>query len=110
MDVIEKKRSLEQSREILQQRLERVAVHTRCRVEPLPQDFAEQAVALENDELMVSLDDDIENRLVSIKRALQRIQMGLYTSCANCGNEIPDERLNAIPDTHLCFPCANKQD
>lgn len=26
--------------------------------------------------------------------------------CARCGNEIPAERLEALPDTRVCVPCS----
>ena len=109
MDLEERKKYLQKTRVILEERLERVARHTRRRPEPIPQDFAEQATALENDELMATLDDDLVDKLAMINRALARIQSGEYTMCAHCGEEIAEERLLAIPDTQLCYPCADKR-
>ena len=46
-------------REELQARQERVSRHTSHREYPLQQDFAEQAVELENGETLVSLDHEL---------------------------------------------------
>ena len=28
--------------------------------------------------------------------------------CARCGNEIPGERIEALPDTEVCVRCSNE--
>lgn len=38
--------------------------------------------------------------------ALERIRLGRFGRCENCGEPIPIERLNAVPYTHYCAPCA----
>lgn len=38
-------------------------------------------------------------------RALDRIATDRYGTCASCGDPIPFERLEAIPDTELCVAC-----
>lgn len=40
--------------------------------------------------------------------ALQRIEAGTYGVCEACGQEIPRERLDAIPYTRFCASCAEK--
>ncbi|HEX2294596.1 MAG TPA: TraR/DksA C4-type zinc finger protein [Actinomycetota bacterium] len=37
--------------------------------------------------------------------ALDRIDAGTFGRCERCGNEIPDERLEAIPTATLCVAC-----
>lgn len=88
-------------------RQERVARHTRHREEPLPQDFAEQAIELENGETLVALDQELTRELRKIDHALARIESGDYFQCESCGQPIGEERLIALPYSVLCIDCAN---
>lgn len=101
---------LETRRTELLDRQERISKHTRHRDEPLPADFAEQAVELENGETMVALDQEVGDELVRIDKALQRIEAGTYFDCESCGEPIGAARLEAIADTTLCIDCANAAD
>lgn len=98
---------LEARRIEVAERHERVSRHTRHREEPLPADFAEQAVELENGETLIALDQELAAELVKIDHALTRIESGDYAYCESCGEEIGDERLEAVPVTVLCIDCAN---
>ena len=40
--------------------------------------------------------------------ALERLDRGTYGRCENCGQGIAPERLDAIPYTPFCAPCATK--
>jgi RNA polymerase-binding transcription factor DksA len=40
-----------------------------------------------------------------IDRALAMIEAGTYGRCERCGNEIPEERLQAVPYATLCLDC-----
>lgn len=43
--------------------------------------------------------------VVEIDRALQKIEDGTYGVCENCGQTIPDARLEALPYAALCVNC-----
>jgi DnaK suppressor protein len=45
-----------------------------------------------------------------VAAALARIDDGSYGRCVDCGNEIPDPRLEARPTTVRCVPCQSKRD
>ena len=92
----------------LLERHNRITRKTRHRDEPLPQDFAEQAIELENQELLEALDVEVAEELRQITRALHRIESGEYASCTSCGISIPDKRLEALPTTSLCVDCATE--
>lgn len=54
-----------------------------------------------------------ENKfLIYIDEALDRIENGTYGICIGCHQEIPKERLEAVPHTQKCVPCklAEKQE
>lgn len=43
--------------------------------------------------------------LEEIDEALERLESGEYGSCETCGLEIPDARLEVLPDARLCLKC-----
>lgn len=97
---------LQRRQEELVERRERIARHTRHRDEPLPPDFAEQAVELENGETLVALDREVNMELREIERALRRIEDGTFGECTECGEAIAEPRLDALPYTSMCIDCA----
>lgn len=107
MDLSEFKSVLQRRREELAQRRERIERHTRHREEPLPPDFAEQAVELENGETLVALDREVNAEIREIDRALRRIEDGSFGECTECGEPVNEARLKALPYTSLCIDCAN---
>ena len=108
LDIAGAKQSLLTRKEELSARQERVSRHTRHRETPLPQDFAEQAVELENGETLVALDQELAQELQKIDRALERIEAGNYLSCESCGEDIGEERLKALPTSVQCIDCASE--
>jgi len=72
---------------------------------PLEQDFAEQAVQRQGEEVAYGLDQSARIELIQIKKAIERIENGEYGICANCGEQIPGERLAAVPFTNFCKDC-----
>ncbi len=106
MDLNKIKHQLEGLRAELLDKQNRLARHTRHREEPLPQDFAEQAVELENQEVMEALDREVTDELRKVARALQRVDAEEYLYCSICGEEIPVGRLKALPTTDRCVACA----
>ena len=94
-------------RDRMLERVRRLDDNVHHREEPLPQDFAEQAVELENQEVLEALDDDARAELRQIQRALGRIEDGSYGSCARCGTDINPDRLAALPMATECIGCAS---
>lgn len=76
-------------------------------VEPLEADFAEQANQLEDLETDEALDAAHVKEARAIRAALDRIADGSYGTCANCGAEIPQARLQAQPTAARCIACAS---
>ncbi len=107
MNADDLKQTLVERKAELSERQERVARHTRHREEPLPPDFAEQAVELENAETLVALDREMSQELRQIDHALRRIESDHYLNCEQCGEPIAEGRLKALPYATLCIRCAN---
>jgi DnaK suppressor protein len=60
-------------------------------------------------ELDEGLEEGALRRLREVEEALARIDEGTYGTCAACGREIPQERLEALPWATLCIDDARKQ-
>ena len=49
-----------------------------------------------------------EQVLAHIAAALERIDQGTFGRCEECGAEIPETRLRALPYARYCVECARK--
>jgi DnaK suppressor protein len=49
--------------------------------------------------------EQLEEQLENVDKAIQRVQDGTYGICQTCGQEIPEERLEAIPNATKCVQC-----
>ncbi|MGR8947990.1 MAG: TraR/DksA family transcriptional regulator [Gammaproteobacteria bacterium] len=100
------KSQLDEQRQRLTELLERTGKHLYRRDEPYSADFAEQAVEVENNQVVEALDDNAKTELDEIKAALERIENGTFGACLKCGDEILEARLDLIPYARFCTSCA----
>jgi DnaK suppressor protein len=76
---------------------------------PPPGDELDAARALSDVETHASLIERAEARLRAIDFAFNLIEQGRYGICAVCGEEIPLERLKALPFATYCVDCQQKR-
>ena len=69
----------------------------------------EEAVDLEETDVEQAILDNERALLAEVQQALARIENGTYGICINCGQPIPDKRLEAIPWASLCVTCEQEQ-
>ena len=69
-------------------------------------DLADQAIELQDDEVLEGLGHAGEREIQLLGRALVRIENGTYGICKTCGEEIAIARLDAVPYAVLCRNCA----
>lgn len=50
-----------------------------------------------------------QRRLYRARRALERIDKGTYGTCVECGQEIPEGRLDIMPEAPYCVRCAARK-
>jgi RNA polymerase-binding protein DksA len=67
------------------------------------QHIADHATDTFERELDESLEENADNVIREIDRALTKIDEGTYGTCDVCGREIPEERLAAVPYATLCI-------
>ena len=68
----------------------------------------EEAVDLEETDVEQAILDNEKTLLVEVQQALARIENGTYGICSNCGQPIPEKRLEAIPWATLCVTCESR--
>lgn len=76
---------------------------------PPPGDELDAARALSDVETHASLIERAEERLRSIDLASNLLEQGRYGICAMCGEEIPLERLRAVPFATYCIDCQKER-
>jgi len=69
-------------------------------------DSAEQAQERENDEVVDAIGNETAQTIRDLQAALLRIDDDAYGVCENCGEDISDGRLTAIPEATRCVNCA----
>ncbi len=52
----------------------------------------------------------MDQRLFELSRALSRMEGKNYGTCADCGDDIPIPRLQAVPDTMYCIGCMRSRE
>lgn len=92
--------------EELDERLGKITDDVRHVDQPLAQDFSEQAVETENDQVLDELGNVTRGEVEKIKQAISRIDSGSYGICLLCGEPIKKERLAALPYAANCINCA----
>lgn len=67
-----------------------------------PVDFSDEPSQEDLDFALVEMQAQM---LANITAALSRLQAGDYGTCNGCGEEIPENRLRALPFANKCLPC-----
>jgi DnaK suppressor protein len=57
----------------------------------------------------IGVGSSFEERLERVERALEKLDEGSYGTCDVCGTQIPQPRLQAMPESVLCVTCAGAQ-
>jgi DnaK suppressor protein len=72
--------------------------------------LADTATVTLDREIDYTLEENSENVLKEIDRALAKIEAGTFGICENCGQPIAEERLRAIPYATQCIDCKRREE
>jgi RNA polymerase-binding protein DksA len=61
-------------------------------------------------EVDISIENTTSGMLHAIDAALGRIEDGSYGRCSRCGQQIAEDRLEAVPYATLCIDCKRKEE
>jgi DnaK suppressor protein len=101
---------LNEYRNMLLGMVERTEDYGREADRDVSQDPADKASNSYTKELLFSQSTSERNTLKLIEEALARIQDGSYGECLNCGEDIQQKRLDAIPWAPYCIKCQELQE
>lgn len=73
-------------------------------------DTGDQALMDLERELGISLSEMRNRKRQLIDEALVRVEDGSYGLCADCGIEISERRLEAVPFAKLCVDCQSREE
>ncbi len=73
-----------------------------------PKDLADQAIDLEDDEVLEGIGAAAQKEIALLNAALERIKDQSYGDCLSCGDPISEARLTAVLYAPLCTTCANR--
>jgi DnaK suppressor protein len=76
----------------------------------MPTDAAELGSDSADQDLTLSLLGSEKEALSQIGAALKRIEDGSFGQCEECGMNIPEPRLDAVPYAALCVRCASQRE
>jgi DnaK suppressor protein len=68
-----------------------------------PEDSHAQMISAKD--LEFALGEQERAELAAVQAALQRIASGVYGQCVDCGQRIPQARLQASPEVARCIRC-----
>jgi DnaK suppressor protein len=69
-------------------------------------EMVEQAQEMDDADRLAALSDADLRRVAAIDEALDRITQRSYGVCESCGEDIPVDRLRALPEATMCADCA----
>lgn len=75
--------------------------------QPLDDDFAEQAIEREDDEVLDGVERAALADIALTQQALARLSAGTYGRCVACGEAIDPARLDVMPAAALCIRCSS---
>lgn len=71
-------------------------------------DMAKAAQGIDLQERSATLRRIIGEELGKLHLALRQMERGEYGRCRECGQPIPEERLEVLPHATLCVPCQSR--
>jgi RNA polymerase-binding transcription factor DksA len=75
-----------------------------------PQDPADAGANLSESERFEAVLAAARRQRSDVLAALQRIDLGIYGTCVDCGRLVPEGRLEAKPEAARCVSCQGKLD
>ena len=110
-----KKKDVSLFRTLLNQRIDELRSEAGKTVETMDADEnfpdpSDRATMESNRNSILRIRDRERKLIFKIQEALQRLDLGEYGLCEECGEEIGIERLKARPVTTLCIECKSNQE
>ena len=106
----EMKQKLIAERERVLESYQRTTQHTLAELDDTTQDAGDLASTSHDRAVLYRLQESDAKRLKQIEDVLSRMEEDGYGICEECGDEVSDARLEAIPWATLCLNCQEEAD
>ncbi|MFZ2842509.1 TraR/DksA C4-type zinc finger protein [Psychrobacter sp.] len=97
------KESLLQLKEEYETRISKIEDHIQNPQDDLNEHWEDQAISYRQNDMRRNLMVEARQSLVHVENALSHIENGTYGECEVCGEQIQQQRLEAIPYATLCM-------
>ena len=97
------KQELLKLKEEYETRINKIEDHIQNPQDDLNEHWEDQAIAYRQNDMRRNLMVEARQSLVHVENALSHIENGTYGECEVCGEQIQQQRLEAIPYATLCM-------
>ena len=84
-------------------RIDKIEDHIQHPQDSLNEHWDDQAISIRENDMRKNLLLEAQQGLNYVNNALSRIENGTYGECVECGEDIDEKRLEAVPYATLCM-------
>jgi RNA polymerase-binding transcription factor DksA len=103
IDLDRAEQNLLKLKEEYETRIDKIDDHTQNPQDDLNDHWEDQAISYRQNDMRQSLKQEARQSLIYVENALSRIENGTYGECEVCGEQIEEQRLEALPYATLCM-------
>lgn len=97
------KQSLLTLKEEYETRIDKIEDHIQNPQDDLNEHWEDQAISYRQNDMRKNLREEARQNLIYVENALSRVENGTYGECEVCGEQIEEQRLEALPYATLCM-------
>lgn len=103
IDLDTAKQNLLKLKDEYESRIDKIEDHIQNPQDDLNEHWEDQAISYRQNDMRKNLMGEARESLVYVDNALSRIENGTYGECEVCGEQIEEQRLEALPYATLCM-------
>lgn len=103
IDLQAAKQNLLTLKEEYKTRIDKIEDHIQNPQDDLNEHWEDQAISYRQNDMRTNLMVEARQSLIYVENALSRIENGTYGKCEVCGEQIEEQRLQALPYATLCM-------
>ncbi|WP_372862453.1 TraR/DksA family transcriptional regulator [Psychrobacter sp.] len=103
IDLQAAKQNLLTLKEEYETRIDKIEDHIQNPQDDLNEHWEDQAISYRQNDMRTNLMVEARQSLIYVENALSRIEDGTYGKCEVCGEQIEEQRLQALPYATLCM-------
>ena len=97
------KQNLLKLKDEYESRIDKIEDHIQNPQDDLNEHWDDQAISYRQNDMRKNLMGEARQNLSYVENALRRIESGTYGECEVCGEQIEEQRLEALPYATLCM-------